>query len=192
MGYEFIDRGVAKRDLHALFMQRINDRQVEVQVFEDEVAVVLLLSWAINYDEIRRWLSICEKKHSRCQLEEPTTFSGLFVALSSVWGASYTSAQESNHGISGTDPTQVHLPGIIHDSVAITLQLGLRYLWVDRYRINQTVATPKHDLIVNIDSIFNNVYLTIIAAAGADSETGNPGVSYIARRIEFNGTANYI
>ncbi|KAM0812427.1 putative Heterokaryon incompatibility domain-containing protein [Seiridium cardinale] len=216
MGDELTDGGVAKRDLHVLFMQRINNRQVEVQVSEDEVGVndsdrpVFLLSWGINYDEIRRWLSICDKEHSQCQLEEPAIFPGLlvidchelkivpptqgckYVALSYVWGASYTSAQESKHAISGTDLTHAHLPRTIRDSVTVTLQLGLRYLWVDRYCIDQTDVTLKHDLIANMDSIFHNAYLTIIAATGVDAYSGIPGVSYIARRMEFNGTANYL
>ena len=46
----------------------------------------------------------------------------------------------------------------------VVLNIGLQYLWVDRYCIQQS------------DPIYNNAIATIIAAAGTDSMYGLPGV----------------
>lgn len=59
-------------------------------------------------------------------------------------------------------------PKVINDSIEVTLLLNLRYLWVDKYCINQTDAKEKHDQIRHMDLVYANAQATIIAAASAD------------------------
>ncbi|TGO12754.1 hypothetical protein BTUL_0083g00540 [Botrytis tulipae] len=67
-----------------------------------------------------------------------------YVALSYVWG----SAQDT-----GTE-----VAAVIKDAIKVTVKLGLRFLWVDKY-----------------------AYVTIIAAAGKTAADGLPGISAISR-----------
>jgi hypothetical protein len=57
----------------------------------------------------------------------------------------------------------------------VTLKLGMRYLWVDRYCINQDDPEEKHGAIRNKDSIYRNAFVTTIAAAGSGSDYGLQG-----------------
>lgn len=94
-----------------------------------------------------------------------------YVALSYVWGQS--GAQ--NGVIDGKQlPTQ--LPLLIRDAMAITKAMNFRYLWVDRYCIDQTNPTVVHQQIGQMGAIYGNAEVTIIAAAGQDEDYGLPGV----------------
>jgi hypothetical protein len=73
-------------------------------------------------------------------------------------------------------------PKVINDSIEVTLLLKFRYLWVDKYCINQNDAKEKHDQIRHIDLIYANAQVTIIAAAGADPLYGLPGVAGTLRK----------
>jgi hypothetical protein len=59
----------------------------------------------------------------------------------------------------------------------VTIRLGYRYLWVDRYCIPQEHSAAKDDLINRMGEIFSASSLTIIAACGEDSESGLAGIS---------------
>ncbi|ORX94759.1 heterokaryon incompatibility protein-domain-containing protein, partial [Clohesyomyces aquaticus] len=65
----------------------------------------------------------------------------------------------------------------VMDAITVALRLGISYLWVDRYRINQDDPDEKHRLITNMDKIYAGAEVTIIAAAGSDPHYGLPGVS---------------
>jgi len=54
--------------------------------------------------------------------------------------------------------------------------LGVPYLWIDRYCIDQDNSEEKHDIIRRMNEIYSGAYLTIIAAAGAGPNHGLPGV----------------
>jgi hypothetical protein len=58
----------------------------------------------------------------------------------------------------------------------VTLKLGLCYLWVDRYCINQADEEEMTRLFSMMDVIYRNAELTIIAAVGEGPEEGLPGV----------------
>jgi hypothetical protein len=47
---------------------------------------------------------------------------------------------------------------------------------VDKYYIDQTDDEDKHIQIRNIDQIYTNAKLTIVAAFGSEPTTGLPGV----------------
>lgn len=61
--------------------------------------------------------------------------------------------------------------------MSVTRQLGLQYLWVDRYCIDQENKQEKHILISTMDEIYRQSEVTIIAAAGSDAAHGLPGIS---------------
>ncbi|KAI0426892.1 heterokaryon incompatibility protein-domain-containing protein [Xylaria sp. FL1042] len=96
-----------------------------------------------------------------------------YVALSYVWGGN----SDVSTSISGGSELPTSLPRVIEDAILVTLSLGYRFLWIDRYCIDQHDASNKHEQIMHMDSIYQYAALTIIAAAGTDETYGLPGVS---------------
>ncbi|KAI0381975.1 HET-domain-containing protein [Hypomontagnella monticulosa] len=143
----------------------------------------------VDYDRIRKWLTLCDdlpthSHHCRPPAKDkrnwPTRLidcetlevvaalpSYPYFALSYVWGQ-----QQQHPSESLQDP-----PATIRDAIAVTTRLGYRYLWVDRYCIDQVHSPEKQAEINRMDRIYNGASLTIIAAAGSDPNYGLPGVS---------------
>jgi hypothetical protein len=114
-----------------------------------------------------------------CDTEEIVSgdISYQYVALSYVWGT-------SNHQVAlAPGEPLLSRDGLrtVNDAIAVTKKLGVRYLWVDRYCINQFDAIEKHSQVRQMDKIYQGSYLTIIAAAGSDPKYGLPGVSETPR-----------
>jgi len=65
----------------------------------------------------------------------------------------------------------------------VTVALGYRYLWVDRYCINQSDPTEVLEQMSIMDVIYKNSILTIIAACGINPQHGLPGVSKPRRAL---------
>ncbi|KAI1621117.1 heterokaryon incompatibility protein-domain-containing protein [Exophiala viscosa] len=84
-----------------------------------------------------------------------------YLALSYVWG------KPDNADTPETN-LLVHAPQTVKDAVQVTVRLGERYLWVDRYCIPEH-KDKKHFHITNMNLIYAGAFATIIAA--------NPGVS---------------
>lgn len=108
-----------------------------------------------------------------------------YVALSYVWGSSTACGQyslESTFGGASSLPSV--LPPVILDAIAVTKSLGFRYLWVDKFCIDQVNNDVKHDQITHMDSVYENAEITIIAAAGVDEAHGLPGVRSKARSTQ--------
>lgn len=103
---------------------------------------------------------------SRDVLDKPLTEK--YVALSYVWGEVAV--------VPGS------WPQVVLDAILVTRKLGLRYLWVDRFCIDQDDAQTKHSLISNMAAIYQNAEFTIIAAAGSGANHGLPGVGTTTRR----------
>ncbi|OOG00869.1 hypothetical protein ASPCADRAFT_136868 [Aspergillus carbonarius ITEM 5010] len=76
-------------------------------------------------------------------------------------------------------PTRVH--PAIEDAITVVKHLGGRYLWTDKYCINQDDTQEKHDQISRMDLIYSGAYATIIAAGSDDTQSGLPGVGAVAR-----------
>ncbi|KAI8930883.1 hypothetical protein NX059_011900 [Plenodomus lindquistii] len=92
-----------------------------------------------------------------------------YVCLSYVWGTPSKSVQQ------GPD-LLCDAPKVIHDAAFVTRSVGVQYLWVDRYCINQNDPAAKHDAIANMGAIYQGACLTIIAASGDGPHEGLPGV----------------
>jgi hypothetical protein len=63
----------------------------------------------------------------------------------------------------------------------VALELEIPYLWVDRYCIDQTNDAEKHHLIQNINIIYSDTALTIVAAAGDGPHHDLPGINHTYR-----------
>lgn len=100
-----------------------------------------------------------------------------YAALSYVWGTSTQDQVPTTRNVSL--PT---LPKTIEDSIKISKGLFFRYLWIDKYCIDQSNKREKHQQIQQMDRIYSHAELTIIAAAGQDSDCGLPGVSTAGQR----------
>ncbi|KAK5736055.1 hypothetical protein LTR17_007726 [Elasticomyces elasticus] len=97
-----------------------------------------------------------------------------YVALSYVWGsnAEGMGGRSSARDIRGP----AAFPPTIMDALALALELRYRWLWVDRYCINQQDAEEKAALIPIMKDIFGLADLTIVAAGGNDAYAGLAGV----------------
>lgn len=85
-----------------------------------------------------------------------------YLALSYVWGS--LASPES-------------FSPIIMDAITVTKRLGYRYLWVDQYCIDQADEREKMSQISQMDAIYHNADITIIASASQNQQDGLPGVS---------------
>lgn len=146
---------------------------------------------------VKTWMSSCTTTHSgSCAPDDSSNLVGLmvidcetllvspaprncrYVALSYVWGPPAEFAEEKYVFL--LLPAQ--LSRTIADAISVTKQLGFRYLWVDRYCINQKDADHKMQQIRQMGLIYSSAELTIIAVAGQGPRHGLPGVS-LPRRI---------
>jgi hypothetical protein len=105
-----------------------------------------------------------------------------YIALSYVWGQSTMNWHEDPHKVS------LGFPKTVQDAMVVATELGVPYLWVDRYCIDQSNEREKHNLISNMNSIYSGAEVTIIAAAGLDPHYGLPGVSETSRKGRFEIT----
>ena len=104
----------------------------------------------IDFSLIKEWISMCSDKHAKSTCAPDATDSlrdfrvidcvtrsvvaapadCQYVTLSYVWGP----VQPSQGAAIASSP----FPLVVQDSVSVTLSLGYRYLWVDRYvRVSQ-------------------------------------------------------
>lgn len=104
-----------------------------------------------------------------------------YVTLSYVWGA-----PRAEEAASPTNDVQ-NVPLTIRDAMVVVRELGLRYLWVDKYCIEDS---NKHIMISRMDNIYKAARLTIVAASGDDAFHGIPGVSRMYH-LECNGSIIY-
>ncbi|KAH7303394.1 heterokaryon incompatibility protein-domain-containing protein [Stachybotrys elegans] len=64
----------------------------------------------------------------------------------------------------------------VRDAIAVTKEMGLRYIWIDRLCINQSDIGEKTYLISRMATIYEEAELTIVASAGSGAGHGLPGI----------------
>lgn len=187
-GWQAIDTTMLALDGSSAFLLKL----------PDELPIVRLIQPNINPEVIKNWLRYCQDNHSSACREgdKPTSsksarspFSAIlsfklidcetrrivhgcraqYVALSYVWGASERAPEFSR-----VLPAQ--LPETIEDAITVTQSLGMRYLWIDRYCIDQSKPIEVREQVGQMDLIYSCAYLTIIATAGETPHYGLPGV----------------
>src|ERR1700760_1263800 len=98
---------------------------------------------------------------------------GPYLALSYVWGRLSTHSQRVYRA---NDLLEV-VPQTIQDAISVTKALGYRYLWVDRYCVDQSKQIEVQEQVALMDLIYEHAEMTIVAAGGEDPSYGLPGVS---------------
>lgn len=156
-----------------------------------------IISETFDGTKAKLWLQNCRNTHGSSCNEYCGAISGLkaidcetlrmvnletgalWVALSYVWG-------HDKSEVSSDDLRPGTLPGgiskTVQHAIEVTKSLGYRFLWVDRYCINQQDETEKRDLVAKMDMIYRGADLTIVAAAGHDEHFGLPGVGTTGRK----------
>ncbi|KAH7084223.1 heterokaryon incompatibility protein-domain-containing protein [Paraphoma chrysanthemicola] len=100
-----------------------------------------------------------------------------YAALSYVWGSSSDTPQFASQL-----PAPGLMPLLVEDAMKCTRELGLKYLWIDRYCIDQHDATTKYATIQRMDQIYRQSAITIINAARSGADCGLAGVSTVPLR----------
>jgi hypothetical protein len=155
---------------------------------------------------LKGWLHICEKEHPKlpdhvqsslklgitmlrvidteenriCEVEASCPY----VCLSYVWGPPTanpilltTATKTRMETINGLVNNGFDLPATIKDAMKVTRGIGLRYLWVDALCIVQDDDDDKKNFISNMDIIYGNATLTIVASTNLSPAEALPGVS---------------
>lgn len=149
----------------------------------------------------KAWFEVCTRQHGACRCainarsHMPRTrlidckarklikmgiwpFHHRFAALSYRWGVTPEPQMEQDR-----EGRLSNLPLTIEDAMSVTKGLGLRYLWVDQYCIDQSNSQEKQAQIQKMDRIYQCAEVTIMATAGDDCHYGLPGVSKRARQV---------
>jgi hypothetical protein len=106
---------------------------------------------------------------------------GRYITLSYVWGdCDALRALKSTVNVllqpSSLLQVQDQLSTTIKDAMILVQAIGERYLWVDSLCIVQDDIKVKQDTIGEMDLVYLNSFLTIIAVTGNNSNAGLPGV----------------
>jgi hypothetical protein len=114
-----------------------------------------------------------------------------YITLSYVWGQT---AEQHSEVLSATSVDQrclpPQIPRTVEDALQVTLQLGYQYLWVDKYCLDHNSGN-FHTQLKQMNRVYQNSVLTIIAAAGSDSSYGLPGVSRHRKSIPHVRVGDY-
>lgn len=191
-------RGVQSCDL-SRWARHAEDGYIACLPKEREAGLFVpqLVSDTFDYKKAKLWLWNCRTTHGTACNEYREEIPGLkaidcetlrivqiqpgalWVALSYVWGHDQrnVSPDGAKHG---TIPCAVSKT--IQHAIEVTKGLGYKYLWVDRYCINQEDEDEKHGLIAKMDMIYHGADLTIVAATGHDEDFGLPGIGTTQRK----------
>lgn len=112
-----------------------------------------------------------------------------YVALSYVWGPGSCNSllllettREALYKPGGVATFEI--PRTILDAIEVTRSIGQKYLWVDAICIQQDNVQDKAIQIANMDNIYSNALVTIVAAAGTNARAGLPGINPDFPRIQ--------
>lgn len=164
---------------------------------EERFYVPQVIPDTLNVAKARSWLENCKEAHDdRCNKRSSIVFGmkvidcetlmvvdaqdGMdWVALSYVWG--HAKPHPNSNSIQLGGPL-IMLSRTVNDAIQVTRSLGYKYLWIDRYCIDQNDTASKRSQLERMDAIYHGAELTIIAAAGQDESHGLPGVRDTARK----------
>ncbi|KPM38872.1 hypothetical protein AK830_g7702 [Neonectria ditissima] len=146
---------------------------------------VLLDYTAVDYKPLREWCRIVHEIAREAMLVLPVSVIDChkrevvpvrgpcdYVALSYVWGPTVA---QTTPGKGNSLPSP--LPRTVEDAMTVVRELGLRYLWIDRYCLDQSNKAEFKAQLDQMADIYRHALVTIIGAAGSDADYGLPGVS---------------
>ncbi|KAI1189450.1 heterokaryon incompatibility protein-domain-containing protein [Nemania serpens] len=148
------------------------------------------ISPTFNASIPRAWLLDCIENHKKCKPAGhranainlidcatrqivPATSDVPYVALSYVWGESKSIQVE--RCASGSLCLPVTLPRFMTDAINVTEMLGIRFLWIDQACIDQQNQDEKYKQIQNMDAIYSNAEITLVATSQRYTHDGLPG-----------------
>ncbi|KAH8590392.1 heterokaryon incompatibility protein-domain-containing protein, partial [Bisporella sp. PMI_857] len=115
-----------------------------------------------------------------CKLREVVLVAGRafepYATLSYVWGS-------VKHDSEHIAKLPSRLPATIEDAIMVTHRLGIRYLWIDRYCIDQRCKEEVQQQISLMGLIYQQSDVTIVAACGENPLYGLPGASRLRRKF---------
>jgi len=157
----------------------------------------------LETDKFRARLDLCQNAHSICtairratsvDTEYRTIFVDVnrnclvqgtlgerYLALSYVWGNTLT-LQTTKKNLrellipGSLEVNDAGLSRVVRDAMTLTRKLRERFLWVDVLCIIQDDVINKSRHISNMDLIYKQAALTIIAHSGTDSDCPIPGL----------------
>jgi hypothetical protein len=150
------------------------------------------LSTVLDISFVQECISLCQKQHGTscclpteniknmklldCRALKIVHGKGCvpYIALSYVWG---NQGKASAFKYNGTSLRLNSLPKTIQDSITFTRRLGYQYLWIDQICIDQGNDIEFQQQIMQMDKIYTQADLTIIAEAGDDANFGLPGIN---------------
>ncbi len=155
----------------------------------------LIKPLTINYEVIQSWLAECRSHHPHCGAAEvsgagpaktidckaraviPRASEMQYFTLSYVWGPLPTLQRMVLANNEGCVLLPRRLPTTVEDAIKVMLTLGGRYLWVDRYCIDQDAdsATRRAELL-RMDQVFENG-IACLVGTGPTASSGLFGVS---------------
>ncbi|KAJ3558735.1 hypothetical protein NPX13_g9652 [Xylaria arbuscula] len=119
-----------------------------------------------------------------------------FVALSYVWGKTETSRTNALMMSNKDELTlpgglwKLSLPKTIEDAITVCQKLQQRFLWVDRFCIQQDGDVPEKEAQINaMGDIYSSAEFTIIHASGAGIEDPILGVTAPRRVLQSRAVA---
>lgn len=151
--------------------------------------IIRLLKPLADFEIIKSWLEYCNAHHSKtcgsvgnlairslklidCDTNTLVAANEMpYVILSYLWGDEQTIELPVNNSLPLT------MPQTIKDAIKTTKLLGFRYLWIDRYCIDQTCQGEVAEQVHKMDLIYNHAEVAIIAAAGHNPHYGLPGIT---------------
>lgn len=118
-----------------------------------------------------------------------------YIALSYVWGGvSSLQAKLENLQVLQVpgvllnhSDLYLQIPRTIRDTMGLVAVLGKRYLWVDCLCICQDDKDSKHSQLQIMGDIYQNAFLTVIAADGWDANHGLRGIAGVSEPRSLPG-----
>ncbi|KAF2796647.1 HET-domain-containing protein, partial [Melanomma pulvis-pyrius CBS 109.77] len=142
----------------------------------------------------------------QCLVQKPG--SSRYSALSYVWGKPTPGGLEpfqtklNNHielrqrGAFVQPSIQSRIPETIKDSMFLTKEMNIRYLWCDRFCIIQDDPVTKPAQLKAMAAIYANAHITIAACEGENDKYGLPGINRIRSRpftkFDFDPTCRMV
>lgn len=168
-----------------------------------------ILPASVGFEACAAWLTMCEDCHPATHRNTKSKANQLrlidtedncvskvqlpcrYVCLSYVWGGvKQTTLNSQTKPIleqkNGLQSAFLDLSQTIKDAIIATRKLGIRYLWIDALCNQQDDATDLSSNIANMDAIYGNAVLTIVASTNSNPTQGLPGVSSVPRAKEAN------
>jgi hypothetical protein len=150
---------------------------------------LMISSETVEFEAVKDWVAYCRTHHAsscgspsqrsisplrliNCKTRELASTGCPYVALS------YASEVQV---VQGRLPSVV--PRVVEDAMAVAIALGIPYLWVDRYCIDQSNSEEKEKLINSMDVIYGQAQITVIASVGSGPDYGLSGIS-VPRTIQ--------